>query len=287
MSDATAPAGPGDVSRGRPRGRRRRAGVRRQRPLLPLQGVRPHPLRQQSRSGSAARSAPRPTTAPVTADFCPFQQGNLCTAREPRPLGCRVYYCDPNYQDTGSRISENVSAPAQGPGRRPRRAAGATPRCTTSSIIPKTPSPKPRQPSGRTDGGDFAMLRLRSLLILLLTAAPAARRGLAAVARPQPRRHLAGDDRALEGRPEGPLAEAGRRGPQLAGRRRRQGVPAHQGRRTRKPRTSAPTTPAAASTLWSTAYDRDEFKSPFGIGPRATPAVGRRQGLHASAPRAS
>ena len=43
---------------------------------------------------------------PVSPDFCPFQQGNLCTAREPRPLGCRVYYCDPAYQETGSRISD-------------------------------------------------------------------------------------------------------------------------------------------------------------------------------------
>jgi hypothetical protein len=42
----------------------------------------------------------------VTPDFCPFQKGNLCTAREPRPLGCRVYYCDPNYQEAGRRISE-------------------------------------------------------------------------------------------------------------------------------------------------------------------------------------
>jgi Fe-S-cluster containining protein len=42
----------------------------------------------------------------VTADFCPFQKGNLCTAREPRPLGCRVYYCDPNYQETCTAISE-------------------------------------------------------------------------------------------------------------------------------------------------------------------------------------
>jgi len=50
-------------------------------------------------------SAP-PYDRPVTGDFCPFQQGNLCTAREPRPLGCRVYYCDPAYQDAGSRISE-------------------------------------------------------------------------------------------------------------------------------------------------------------------------------------
>ena len=50
-------------------------------------------------------SAP-PYDRPVSADFCPFQKDNLCTAREPRPLGCRVYYCDPAYQDTGSRISE-------------------------------------------------------------------------------------------------------------------------------------------------------------------------------------
>ncbi len=42
----------------------------------------------------------------VTADFCPFQQGNLCTARQPRPLGCRVYFCDPNYQDKSGEITE-------------------------------------------------------------------------------------------------------------------------------------------------------------------------------------
>jgi hypothetical protein len=42
----------------------------------------------------------------VTADFCPFQKGNLCTAREPRPLGCRVYYCDPNYQQTAGELTE-------------------------------------------------------------------------------------------------------------------------------------------------------------------------------------
>ena len=47
-----------------------------------------------------------PFEGPVSADFCPFQKENLCTAREPRPLGCRVYYCDPAYQDTGNRITE-------------------------------------------------------------------------------------------------------------------------------------------------------------------------------------
>ncbi len=50
-------------------------------------------------------SAPR-YELPVTTDFCPFQQGNLCTAREPRPLGCRIYYCDPNYQEKASELSE-------------------------------------------------------------------------------------------------------------------------------------------------------------------------------------
>ena len=50
-------------------------------------------------------SAPR-YDAPVSSDFCPFQKDNLCTAREPRPLGCRVYYCDPAYQETATRVSE-------------------------------------------------------------------------------------------------------------------------------------------------------------------------------------
>ncbi|MDP7032856.1 MAG: hypothetical protein QF752_00030 [Planctomycetota bacterium] len=27
--------------------------------------------------------------------ICPFQEERLCTTREGRPLGCRVYYCDP------------------------------------------------------------------------------------------------------------------------------------------------------------------------------------------------
>lgn len=44
--------------------------------------------------------------APASADFCPFQKENLCTARDPRPLGCRIYYCDPSYQETGNAITE-------------------------------------------------------------------------------------------------------------------------------------------------------------------------------------
>jgi Fe-S-cluster containining protein len=43
---------------------------------------------------------------PVSSDFCPFQKENLCTAREPRPLSCRVYYCDPSYQERSGEITE-------------------------------------------------------------------------------------------------------------------------------------------------------------------------------------
>lgn len=51
-------------------------------------------------------AAPAYDADAVTDAFCPFQKGNLCTAREPRPLGCRVYYCDPAYQEKGIEISE-------------------------------------------------------------------------------------------------------------------------------------------------------------------------------------
>jgi Fe-S-cluster containining protein len=45
---------------------------------------------------------------PVSPDGCPFQIDKLCTAREPRPLGCRIYFCDPNYQETASVIMEDA-----------------------------------------------------------------------------------------------------------------------------------------------------------------------------------
>src|SRR5438045_9209147 len=44
--------------------------------------------------------------APVSSDFCPFQQDKLCTARAPRPLGCRIYHCAPASQETGNPITD-------------------------------------------------------------------------------------------------------------------------------------------------------------------------------------
>ena len=51
-----------------------------------------------------------PYEQPASPDFCPFQQDKLCTAREPRPLGCRIYFCDPNYQPTANVIMEAALA---------------------------------------------------------------------------------------------------------------------------------------------------------------------------------
>ena len=30
---------------------------------------------------------------------CPWQEGRLCTAREGRPVGCRVFFCDPRAKE--------------------------------------------------------------------------------------------------------------------------------------------------------------------------------------------
>lgn len=47
-----------------------------------------------------------PYERPVSPDFCPFQKERLCQARDVRPLGCRIFYCDPSYQETGQMLME-------------------------------------------------------------------------------------------------------------------------------------------------------------------------------------
>jgi len=37
---------------------------------------------------------------------CPFQVNKRCTARDERPLGCRVYFCDPSFKDSMPEIME-------------------------------------------------------------------------------------------------------------------------------------------------------------------------------------
>lgn len=47
-----------------------------------------------------------PYETPTLSDFCPFQRDKLCTARDQRPLGCRIYFCDPTYQSTSYALTE-------------------------------------------------------------------------------------------------------------------------------------------------------------------------------------
>lgn len=49
-------------------------------------------------------------TQPVSRAGCPFQIDNLCTARDGRPLGCRIYFCDPAYETRSFEITETAIA---------------------------------------------------------------------------------------------------------------------------------------------------------------------------------
>ena len=48
--------------------------------------------------------------ASVERGNCPWQSGRLCTAREGRPTGCRVYFCDPRAKDLVPKLAERAHA---------------------------------------------------------------------------------------------------------------------------------------------------------------------------------
>ena len=51
--------------------------------------------------------APDPCRPLDGGDTCPWQDSRgHCTARDCRPLGCRVYYCDPSYERFAYDLSE-------------------------------------------------------------------------------------------------------------------------------------------------------------------------------------
>jgi hypothetical protein len=49
-----------------------------------------------------------------TVEGCPYQVGGLCTAREGRPLGCRIYFCDENAQEWQNEVYEKYHARLRG-----------------------------------------------------------------------------------------------------------------------------------------------------------------------------
>jgi hypothetical protein len=60
---------------------------------------------------SAAEAEPLFSVEPEASDDrgeCPYQIAGRCTARDRRPLGCRIYFCDPRYADRMIEISESA-----------------------------------------------------------------------------------------------------------------------------------------------------------------------------------
>ncbi|MGH7149455.1 MAG: hypothetical protein ACREIU_02090 [Planctomycetota bacterium] len=47
---------------------------------------------------------------PEAPGRCPYHRGGLCLAREGRPLGCRVYFCDPGYAKEMPEVHERAYA---------------------------------------------------------------------------------------------------------------------------------------------------------------------------------
>ena len=55
--------------------------------------------------------APKPSRPVDAGATCPWQDARgRCTAREARPLGCRVYFCDPGYAPHGPDLAEAAIA---------------------------------------------------------------------------------------------------------------------------------------------------------------------------------
>ncbi len=48
------------------------------------------------------------STETIDPAICPFQVNGLCHAREDRPLGCRIFHCDPSYQNRSHEIMEDA-----------------------------------------------------------------------------------------------------------------------------------------------------------------------------------
>lgn len=66
-------------------------------------GHRLYATRAEALYFGAVHGAPR---AVFSHDCCPYQENGLCTARDGRPLGCRVFFCDPAYKGQGEELTE-------------------------------------------------------------------------------------------------------------------------------------------------------------------------------------
>ena len=86
-----------------------------QRALLPVPRVRPHPVPLGSGMRLPVEPCPRALRPLDDGETCPWQdERGRCTAREARPLGCRVYFCDPAYEGAAPSSRRHSSSGSRG-----------------------------------------------------------------------------------------------------------------------------------------------------------------------------
>ena len=83
-----------------------RRSAPRERPTSSLSENCPCPLRRTKRLSRPVSISSRPLDPPERRRALERDPLREPEAREPRPLGCRVYFCDPTYQETGNAITE-------------------------------------------------------------------------------------------------------------------------------------------------------------------------------------
>ncbi len=72
-----------------------------------LQQQDPHPAQENQRAaGLSLRDPTTSKNAATASQVCPFQQDGLCTTREGRPLGCRVFFCESADEGWQSELTE-------------------------------------------------------------------------------------------------------------------------------------------------------------------------------------
>jgi len=66
------------------------------------------PPQAESREGAGAARASPHCLSDAAAWTCPYQRGDLCTARAGRLLGCRTYFCDAAARAAGETVHEDA-----------------------------------------------------------------------------------------------------------------------------------------------------------------------------------
>ncbi len=72
-----------------------------------LQEHNTRPAQEHQRAAGFSLRGPATSEHAATANqVCPFQQEGMCTTREGRPLGCRVFFCESADEDWQNELTE-------------------------------------------------------------------------------------------------------------------------------------------------------------------------------------